>query len=131
MNPLRRKNIFTVSILFALLVTLGVARAEGPDDDYLAIYSLINQADTLVASGKTNQAHAKYIEAQRALAGFQRANPSWNTPTVSFRMNYLAGKVAATSGDVAAPATSTPGTVKKSAATTATSPVKLLAAGSE
>lgn len=132
MNPLRGKSIFTLSILFTLLLTLGAAHAEGPDDDYLAIYGIISQADSLATSGKTNQAHAKYIEAQRALAGFQRSNPNWNTQTVAYRMNYLAGKVAATAaGTVVAPEKSDSAVVKKGGAANANAPVKLLAAGSE
>lgn len=127
----RRRNCFTAAILFALLLTLGAAQAEGPDEDYLAIYGVIDQADTLNTSGKTSQAHAKYVEAKQALTLFQRANPGWSAQTVSYRMNYLAEKVAATSGEVVAPEKSAATAVKKSGASAAKSPVKLLAAGGE
>ena len=79
-----------------LLLTLGTARADGPDDDYLAAYGLMNEADALNTSGKTGQAHAKYIEAQQALTQFKRDNPGWNPGIVSYRLNYIAGKIADT-----------------------------------
>ena len=77
-NPpsLRREAYFLSSILLALLLTLCAARADGPDDDYLAVLAAVDQADTLRDNGKITQAHAKYLEAQRALAQFQQANPA-------------------------------------------------------
>jgi hypothetical protein len=127
--PVRKKCSF-VWILLALLLTLCAARADGPDDDYLAIYGVIAQADTLNASGQTSQAHAKYIEAERALVAFQRVNPAWKVNVVSYRLKYLVEKVAATSGPAVAPgATAT--AVTKQAISAPKSPVKLLDAGSE
>ena len=102
--------------LLMLLLTLCAVRAAGPDEDYLAVYGIINQAEALSASGKTGLAHAKYAEAQAALVQFQRANPTWNSRIVSFRLNYLAEKLAAT--------------LEASIASEA-SPVRLLGAGSE
>jgi hypothetical protein len=110
-----RKNCILAWILLALLLTLSAAQAAGPDDDYLAVYDLIDQADTLSASGTPSEAYAKYVEAQRALAAFQKGNPGWNAKTVSFRLNYLTEKIAAA----------------KTAPATPKSLVKLLAAGSE
>jgi len=132
-NPVRprRQTCFTAAILFALLLTLCSARAEGPDDDYLIIYGIIDQADTLAANGRTTQAHAKYIEAQRALAGFKRSNPHWSTETVNYRMNYLAGKITATAGESVAPGAGVSTGAQKAGVPSAKSPVKLLAAGSE
>jgi hypothetical protein len=132
-----RKNCFLAWILLALLLTLSAAQAAGPDEDYLAVYDLIDQADTLSASGKTSEAYAKYVEAQRALAAFQKGNPGWNAKTVSFRLNYLTEKIAATSGKTAAKETSpataaqTVTAAAKTAPATPKSLVKLLAAGSE
>jgi hypothetical protein len=126
-----RKKCFSGWVILALLLALCAARAEGPDDDYLAIYNLIDQADTLNASGNASQALAKYVQAQRALAQFQRDNPGWNVKTVSFRLDYLAGKIAATSGQAVAPDNNSTNAVKKEAASAPKSQVKLLDAGSE
>lgn len=87
----------TVWLLIGLLLlSLGTTRAEGPDDDYIAAYSLINDADAMNTSGKIRLAHAKYIEAWQALTQFKRDNPGWNPGIISYRLNYLAGKIADT-----------------------------------
>lgn len=77
----RRKIIRYTSLLCLLLLTLCAGSALAQDDDYLAIIGIMDKADALSATGKTSEAHAKYIEAQHALATFQTANPSWNKPT--------------------------------------------------
>jgi len=127
-------------LLLLWLLTLGVARADQQDDDYLRIYGIIDQADALSTSGKTSAAHAKYLEAQWELTQFQRANPNWNTRTVTFRLNSLADKVAATSGNPAAAGNDTSGsdssrasvsTGKKAVALGSKSAVRLLGAGAE
>lgn len=124
------KKYFCMGIMLVLLLALNAARAEGSDDDYLAVYGIIDQADTLSTSGKTSEAYVKYVEAQRALVAFQKNNPGWNVKTVSYRLNYLTEKIAATSGKTAAPETS--GAAAKNATAAAPkSPVKLLATGSE
>ena len=124
------KKSFPVWIMLALLLTLCAARADGPDDDYLNIYGIIEQADALNASGKTSQAHAKYTEAARALMQFQRDNPTWNTRTVSYRLTYLTEKAAATSAKAVVPE-NTGTTTAQGTASAPKSPVILLDAGSE
>ncbi len=93
-------------VLLALLASLLGARAEGPDDQYVRIYNLIQQADSLQANGQPSQALAKYLEAQSGLQRFRKGYPEWNVKVVNFRINYLAAKVAALSGSTppAAPA---------------------------
>jgi hypothetical protein len=81
------KKISIIALAFGLFGALGAARAEGPDTDYLAIYSVMDQADALNQKGKTTAARAKYIEAQRALAEFQKNNPGWNNQMVGYRQN--------------------------------------------
>ncbi len=78
-------------VLAALLLPAGV-RAQ--DDQYLQIYTQIQQADAQNASGEREPALARYREAQSALQIFQRHYPEWNPKVVSFRLNYVAGKVA-------------------------------------
>jgi len=139
---------FTVGLL---LLTLGVARAAGPDEDYLAIYGIMGQADALNTKGQTSQAHDKYVEAQQDLIQFQKDNPGWNVNIVSYRLNYLAEKITDTSpatvATVTTPAADTTSSPAVNAAIPAAStsqpagspatapiaksPVKLLDAGSE
>ena len=91
-------HFFRFHLVLGLLLTLCVARVQAQDDDYMAIYSTIEQADALNASGKTAQAHDKYVEAKKAMATFQQTYPAWNTSTVNFRQKYLDEKIAATKG---------------------------------
>ena len=143
---------FTIGLL---LLTLGVARAAGPDENYLAIYGIMGQADALNTKGQTSQAHDKYVEAEQDLIQFQRENPDWNVKIVTYRLNYLAEKIAATApaapvpvaAPAPAPASTTDNAASSAADTTssptapvasppaapvaAKSPVKLLDAGSE
>jgi len=81
-------------MLLTLLGSLCVARADGPDDEYYRIFAIIDQADTLSASGKSAPAQAKYQEALKDLTEFKRLNPLWNPKAVAYRLNYLAGKLA-------------------------------------
>jgi len=91
-------------VLLSLLAALLGARAEGPDDQYVRIYNLIQQADSLQTSGKSSEALTKYLEAQSSLQRFQKGYPDWNVKVVTFRLNYLNSKVASLSSSIPAPA---------------------------
>ena len=124
---------FSALLLLALLLGSWPARADGPDDDYLQIYNLIHQADDLNTNGKTAPAKSKYQEAQAALKNFQRDYPDWNVKLVTYRVNYVAGKVAALSAPPPAAATNAPDAQSGStaAAQSSTTQLKLLEAGAE
>jgi hypothetical protein len=121
--------------LLALALALAgpLARAEDPSDEYLRIYGLIQQADTLNKDGKTAPALAKYREAQKALLLFQKAEPDWNTKAVSFRLGYVSDKVAAlTRPAPSAPSDTSSGpSGSESAVKPASAEVKMLEAGAE
>jgi hypothetical protein len=133
-------NLKRVSGLLALALLLGVSPlwAEGPDDEYLQIRSLIQQADDLKTGGKTAPAKAKYEEAKAALTKFQRTYPEWNAKLVAFRLNDVAQKVAALTqkppeaagGDTATAVPAAP-IETKAATLTSASPAKLLEPGAE
>ena len=134
----RNRKSFSASLLLALLLGLCPARADGPDDEYLQIYNLIQQADASNANGKAAPAKAKYQEAQTALRNFQKAYPDWNVKLVRYRLNDLAQKAAALSakppaaagGATATNAPAAQGTATTAAQTSLTQ-VKLLEAGAE
>ena len=69
-------------------------RADEADDQYMSIYGVIQQADSLSATGKDDAALAKYRAAQKALQTFQHGYPAWNAKVVSFRLSYVAEKIA-------------------------------------
>ena len=87
---------FYAALVMALLAAgLLPARAqESADDQYLIIYSLIQQADTLAGASDPRPALAQYSEAQSELEKFQNAFPDWNPKIVNFRLKYIAGKIA-------------------------------------
>ena len=114
----------TALLGLALLLGSWPARADGPDDEYLQIYTLIQQADDLNTSGKAAPAKAKYQEAQTALSKFQKDYPDWNVKLVAYRLNYLAQKVAALSVKPPVAASAAP-------AQTSGTQFKLLEAGAE
>src|SRR5256885_11839982 len=74
-----------------LLLLFGpLLQAEEPSDQFIRIYNLIQQADTL---NESDQARLKYLEAQTELKALRKAHPDWNESVVGFRMKYVAEKL--------------------------------------
>ncbi len=86
-----------LSFVMSMFLLAGLAGAAGPDDQYIEIYTLIREADALVAT-EPHTALERYTQAQTFLQRFQKGNPAWNAPVVRFRLAYLAQQIAATSG---------------------------------
>ena len=84
---------FFATTMLALLCGSAFLRAEGPDDEYVRIYSLIQQADALAESGRSELARQKYSEAHSELDRVQRTNPGWNQQVVQFRLDYVREKL--------------------------------------
>jgi hypothetical protein len=125
-------------VILILLLALRPASGELPEDQYLHIYGIIEQGDALQAKGQSDQALAKYREAQAALQGFEREHREWNPKLVAFRFKYLADKVAAltASPTVAAKTNASAGAKEtqqgaNSGASTSESQPKIIQAGSE
>ena len=98
---------FAALAFLFLTFLLSPARAQqGADDQYLIIYSLVQQADSLSNAGHAREAQAGYVEAQDELRKFQRVYPDWNPKIVSFRLSYLAEKIAELTPQI--PATNPP-----------------------
>ena len=100
-------NKFFGAAIIALLVLVPRAWAEGPDDQYVEIYTQIQDGDNLAAEQPV-QALAKYRGAQSALQKFQKGYPDWNSRIVDFRLNYLASKITDLSARIAAATASVP-----------------------
>ena len=103
------------SVVAALLLSLLGAQAQGPDDQYISIYSVIQEAARLNSSGQPGEALPKYLEAQTALQQFNKGYPEWNPNVISFRLKDVAAKIAELSARVPgamtngmAPPTTTP-----------------------
>src|SRR6266487_3264703 len=79
--------------LLALICGSAFLRAEGPDDEYVRIYNLIQQADALAESGRSDLARQQYAEAHSELDRVRMAHPGWNKQVVQFRLNYVLDKL--------------------------------------
>jgi Tfp pilus assembly protein PilF len=93
------------SVIVALLLGVAGAQAQGSDDQYISIYSLIQEAGKLNSSGQPSEALQKYLEAQTALLQFQKSYPQWNPNVISFRLSDVAARIAELSPRVRAAAT--------------------------
>ena len=88
-------KFYAVLAMFLLVAGLTAARGQqNADDQYIVIYGLIQQADTLAGSGRPQAALTQYADAQQELAKFEKVYPSWNPKIVNFRLSYVAGKIA-------------------------------------
>jgi Flp pilus assembly protein TadD len=84
---------FLALALPCLLALAPAAWADGPDDDYVTIYNIIQQADSYNEKGQLSQAKSRYSDALGALKKFQAAYPDWNVKVVRYRLNYLSTKI--------------------------------------
>lgn len=78
------------------LIFLGVAlvaRAQTPDAEFLRIYNVMQEGETLERSGRASEAIDRFRTAQQEMQQFSRAYPSWNEKLIKFRLSYLAGKI--------------------------------------
>lgn len=81
------------SVFVVLLASLFIAQAQTPDDQYVHIFNLIQEADGLYHAGQSGTALAKYAAAETALQRFQKGNPNWNSVIVRFRLNYVSSRI--------------------------------------
>jgi Tfp pilus assembly protein PilF len=86
------RNHWAVITLLSLAVLLPV-RGQSPDDRYVRIYSLIEEADKQNEAGQSRQAMTKYLEAQIAIKELQQAHPEWNSKLVGYRLEYISSKL--------------------------------------
>jgi tetratricopeptide (TPR) repeat protein len=84
-----------VVLIAALLLCLApVTHAATAEDRYVEIYTWIEQADALLNEGQLRLAAEKYRDAQTALKDLQKNHPAWHPRILSFRLDYVAGKLA-------------------------------------
>ena len=82
---------FPAFLLFC--VAVFAVHGQSPDDRYVQIYSLIQEADRLADSSQSRLAVTKYLEAQAAVKDLQSRHPEWNAPLVVYRLSYISGRV--------------------------------------
>jgi tetratricopeptide (TPR) repeat protein len=94
-------------VFFLLAFALSPACAQSTaDDQYVIIYSLMQQADSFASSGQPNRALAEYVDVQGELQKLHDIYPDWNPKIINFRLNYLAEKIAEVTAQI--PVTNAP-----------------------
>ena len=102
---------FFAAVAITLLLALPSVRAQdNPDDQYVIIYTLIQQGDSYEDSGQRDKALADYQEAQNELQKFKTVYGDWNPRIVDFRLNYLSQKIAALTPPPETPTNAAPAT---------------------
>jgi tetratricopeptide (TPR) repeat protein len=102
------KRLAALLILFLAIALPGAHAQSNPDDQYLVIYSLMQQADSLGNAGQPRQALTQYTEVQAQLQKFQTIYPDWNPRIVNFRLKYLAEKINEMTAQLPATTTASP-----------------------
>jgi Flp pilus assembly protein TadD len=121
------KVLSAVVLLLACLCLPARAQQEA-EDKYLGIYTLLQQADNLAATGDPGEALAAYADAQNQLQQLQKRFPSWSPNIVSFRLNHVADKIADLQQRAGSPKKIAPATAPAPAATNVAAPVVTAAA---
>jgi hypothetical protein len=135
--PVRLPRLLVLIAVALGLLSLRVQAAEEPEEIYLRIFEVIQQADQLSAQGQAEQALAKYQQAQTRLLSFQTTNLNFNPKMIAYRLSDVSAKSSALSAKLnpsAEAQTTTPGTAGSTpsgAATFGPSRVKLITAGAE
>jgi Chromosome segregation ATPases len=102
-----RRLLFLVCLLSILISFPRVGYAQ--DTQYLRIYDIIQDGDSLYSRQQHSAALAKYQEAFNQLQQFQRLYPDWNSNIIKYRLTFLSTVIAEISAKVPqAAATSTP-----------------------
>jgi hypothetical protein len=127
-NP---KLFSAIAIISILVLALCRARADDPEGQYLHLFDLIQQGDTLKKNGQIDNAMAKYREAQVGLSKLQRTNPDRHAKMVAYRLNYVSAQIA-----TLAPQASNPGATNETSSgtrstSTGSTQIKLLDPGAE
>ena len=87
-----KRLVALVGLLLAVALPPALAQ-QNPDDQYLAIYNQIQQADAFQSGGQSQMALTGYRQALVGLQKFQKSFPQWSPEAVSYRLNYLMDKI--------------------------------------
>ncbi|HEY3760670.1 MAG TPA: tetratricopeptide repeat protein [Verrucomicrobiae bacterium] len=106
------------ALIFAVVFS---ARAQSnPDDQYIIIYSMMQQADSLQANGQPQQALTEFQQTYSDLKKFETVYPDWNPTIVNFRLKYITDKIGGLTAQIPAPATNAPAMTATNVASTTT-----------
>ncbi len=101
------KSFLLAAVLLTSLLTS--ARAQmGADEQYIAIYGVIQQAETQISAGEPQQALASLKVAQAQLQKFQKLFPNWNPGIINYRLDSVSQKIGTLQAQVTATSTVVP-----------------------
>jgi Flp pilus assembly protein TadD/predicted nuclease with TOPRIM domain len=84
-----------LGLLFALLLPPPAEAAPTPQDQYLRIYLLIQEAEKLEIAGQKASARERYKISLERLEALQKSNPEWESTIVKYRIKFCSEKVEA------------------------------------
>lgn len=89
------RMLFVFGLVLALIWSPQAKAASSPQDQYLRIYLLIQEAEKLEIAGQKASARERYSIALERLEGLQKTNPDWESTIVKYRIKYSKDKVEA------------------------------------
>ncbi|MEM6823366.1 MAG: tetratricopeptide repeat protein [Verrucomicrobiota bacterium] len=87
------KRSFFGAMLAACVLVFSATSQESPQDQYLKIYLLIQEADKLETAGQKASARERYQVSFTKLQELQTSYPQWEPTIVKFRIKYTQDKV--------------------------------------
>jgi len=87
------KRCFVAGLIWLLWVQ--VARAAGPAEEYVRIYTQMQAAGRMEEVDDKAQALAAYLDAREDLTRLKRSQPDWNPKVVDYRLRYLDERIEA------------------------------------
>ena len=86
------KMIRLVALFVAFIVFAKAAPT--PQDQFLQIYFLLQEAENLEKSAQKNSAITRYQEVEKRLKSLKESNSQWEPVIVNFRLKYVRDKLA-------------------------------------
>lgn len=86
------KRRFIVGLVLVPSLALALW-AEGPDEQYGRVYSLIREGDVFLERGLNREALVQYFNARELLEKLHKDYPAWNQNVVAYRLSYLGGRI--------------------------------------
>lgn len=84
-----------LGLILALLAPAPLEASTTPQDQYLRIYLLIQEAEKLEIGGQKASARERYKIALERLQSLQQAHPNWESTIVKYRIKFCSEKVEA------------------------------------
>lgn len=88
------KRFLVVAMALGLIGTAGLHAQEGPDDQYVRIYNLMQQAEDMRQMGQERQAYERLENALAALKDLRTTYPDWNPGLLQFRQRHIEERMA-------------------------------------